>query len=53
VEVLDDRVLIDWLRTTAPSCQSTASVCTGAGLYAAAGLLEGKRTTTHWRSGTT
>jgi transcriptional regulator GlxA family with amidase domain len=48
VPVLDDHVLIDWLRAAAPGCQWTASVCTGAGLYAAAGLLEGKRTTTHW-----
>jgi transcriptional regulator GlxA family with amidase domain len=48
VPVLSDEVLIDWLRTAAPSCQWTASVCTGAGLYAAAGLLEGKKTTTHW-----
>jgi transcriptional regulator GlxA family with amidase domain len=46
--VLDDDVLIDWLRNAAPRCQWTASVCTGAGLYAAAGLLEGKKTTTHW-----
>jgi transcriptional regulator GlxA family with amidase domain len=48
VPVLGDEVLIDWLRTAAPNCQWTASVCTGAGLYAAAGLLEGKKTTTHW-----
>jgi transcriptional regulator GlxA family with amidase domain len=48
VPVLSDDVLIDWLRSTAPQCQWTASVCTGAGLYAAAGLLEGKKTTTHW-----
>jgi transcriptional regulator GlxA family with amidase domain len=48
VPVLDDRVLIEWLRAAAPGCQWTASVCTGAGLYAAAGLLEGKKTTTHW-----
>jgi transcriptional regulator GlxA family with amidase domain len=48
VDVLDDQVLIEWLRTAAPGCQWTASVCTGAGLYAAAGLLEGKKTTTHW-----
>jgi transcriptional regulator GlxA family with amidase domain len=48
VPVLDDDVLIDWLRTAAPGCKWTASVCTGAGLYAAAGLLEGKKTTTHW-----
>jgi transcriptional regulator GlxA family with amidase domain len=46
--VLEDRTLIDWLRVAAPGCQWTASVCTGAGLYAAAGLLEGKKTTTHW-----
>jgi transcriptional regulator GlxA family with amidase domain len=46
--VLDDDVLIAWLRNAAPRCQWTASVCTGAGLYAAAGLLEGKKTTTHW-----
>ena len=48
VPVLSDTVLIDWLRAAAPGCQWTASVCTGAGLYAAAGLLEGKKTTTHW-----
>jgi transcriptional regulator GlxA family with amidase domain len=48
VPVLSDSVLIDWLRAAAPRCQWTASVCTGAGLYAAAGLLEGKTTTTHW-----
>ena len=48
VPVLDDHVLLEWLRAAAPGCQWTASVCTGAGLYAAAGLLEGKKTTTHW-----
>jgi transcriptional regulator GlxA family with amidase domain len=48
VPVLSDTVLIDWLRAAAPGCRWTASVCTGAGLYAAAGLLEGKKTTTHW-----
>jgi transcriptional regulator GlxA family with amidase domain len=48
VPVLNDHVLIEWLRAAAPGCQWTASVCTGAGLYAAAGLLEGKKTTTHW-----
>jgi transcriptional regulator GlxA family with amidase domain len=46
--VLSDQVLIDWLAATGPKCQWTASVCTGAGLYAAAGLLEGKKTSTHW-----
>ena len=46
--VLEDEVLVQWLRSAAPGCRWTASVCTGAGLYAAAGLLEGKVTTTHW-----
>jgi putative intracellular protease/amidase len=46
--VLGDQVLIDWLAATAPRCRWTASVCTGASLYAAAGLLEGKKTSTHW-----
>jgi transcriptional regulator GlxA family with amidase domain len=48
VPVLSDTVLVEWLRAAAPGCRWTASVCTGAGLYAAAGLLEGKTTTTHW-----
>jgi transcriptional regulator GlxA family with amidase domain len=46
--VLDDQLLIEWLRAAASGCRWTASVCTGAGLYAAAGRLEGKKTTTHW-----
>ena len=46
--VLEDNALLDWLRAAAPGCQWTVSVCTGASLYAAAGLLEGKKTTTHW-----
>lgn len=46
--LLDDTVLVAWLRAAAPGCTWTASVCTGAGLYAAAGLLDGRPTTTHW-----
>jgi transcriptional regulator GlxA family with amidase domain len=45
--VLDDAALIAWLRSAAPGCSWTASVCTGASLYAAAGVLRGS-TTTHW-----
>jgi transcriptional regulator GlxA family with amidase domain len=48
VPVMSDSALVDWLRAAAPGCRWTASVCTGAGLYAAAGLLAGKTTTTHW-----
>ena len=46
--LLKDEELIRWVRAAAPGCRWTASVCSGAGLYAAAGLLEGKATTTHW-----
>jgi transcriptional regulator GlxA family with amidase domain len=46
--LLEDRALIEWIRAAALGCRWTASVCTGTGLYAAAGLLDGKRTTTHW-----
>ncbi len=48
VPVLDDQVLLDWLRAAAPNCHWTVSICSGASLYAAAGLLEGGKTTTHW-----
>jgi transcriptional regulator GlxA family with amidase domain len=46
--VLEDEVLLAWLSRAAPECQWTVSVCTGASLYAAAGLLDDKKTTTHW-----
>jgi transcriptional regulator GlxA family with amidase domain len=46
--VLDDQDLLRWLARTAPQAKWTASVCTGAGLFAAAGLLARRRTATHW-----
>jgi transcriptional regulator GlxA family with amidase domain len=42
--------LIDWLAQTARRARRTASVCTGAFLLARAGLLDGRRATTHWAS---
>ncbi|WP_432105515.1 GlxA family transcriptional regulator [Streptomyces sp. bgisy091] len=43
-----DPALIDWLRGHAPEAGQLVSVCTGALLLAAAGLLDGHRVTTHW-----
>ena len=44
----EDRALLDWVRQVANSATWLASVCTGSGVYAAAGLLKGRRATTHW-----
>ncbi len=42
--------LIDWLNERAREVTTLTSVCTGSLLLGKAGLLDGKRATTHWRA---
>ena len=48
--LLEDEVVLDFLRRSAGNARYMTSVCTGALVLGAAGLLRGKRATTHWMS---
>ncbi len=49
-EVMEDPEVLDFLRRQAVGARYVTSVCTGALVLGAAGLLRGKRATTHWGS---
>jgi transcriptional regulator GlxA family with amidase domain len=47
-QLVGDRTLLDWIRRARATSDRTASVCTGAFVLAEAGILDGRRATTHW-----
>ena len=47
---LENNVLLEFLRTRGPRARYVTSVCSGALLLGAAGMLHGYRATTHWMS---
>jgi transcriptional regulator GlxA family with amidase domain len=48
MEAAGDTRLVEWLKRRASAARRTASVCTGAFLLAATGLLDRRRAVTHW-----
>lgn len=48
--VMDDENILNWIRDQTTGARCLFSVCTGALICGAAGLLRGRRATTHWAS---
>lgn len=48
--LMDDEEVLSWIRRQAQGARCVFSVCTGALILGAAGLLNGRRATTHWAS---
>jgi putative intracellular protease/amidase len=48
MKVMNDPLAIDWLQDRASRAKHITSVCTGSMILGKAGLLKGKRATSHW-----
>ena len=48
--LLTNQEVLSWVRRVSQQAQYVCSVCTGAMVLGAAGLLQGKKATTHWNS---
>ena len=49
-KTIEDTAVLDWIRAVHSTSIWTTSVCTGALILGAAGLLKGREATTHWRA---
>jgi len=47
--ILNSKIILDWIRKIDRTSKWTVSVCSGSVLLAQTGLLDGKNCTTHWR----
>lgn len=45
---INNKAVINWVKTISKSCEWVTSVCTGAFILAKAGLTKGKKLSTHW-----
>jgi transcriptional regulator GlxA family with amidase domain len=48
LEAMREPMILEWLTRRTPSTRRIGSVCSGAFVLAAAGVLDGRRATTHW-----
>ncbi|MEM7102916.1 MAG: DJ-1/PfpI family protein [Bacteroidota bacterium] len=49
IKEMKDKKVLNWIRQINETTQKTVTVCTGSLILAAAGLLEGKKATSHWK----
>ncbi|MEZ4805468.1 MAG: DJ-1/PfpI family protein [Bacteroidia bacterium] len=50
VREVKDKKVLNWIKKINETTSKTVTVCTGSIILSATGLLEGKKTTTHWKT---